>query len=54
MLSLLRALGWRGDFPLLVGVWEGGALASPSVQLWLSPPDQGGPVIEGLFEQHVA
>jgi hypothetical protein len=54
VLSLLRARGWRGRFPLLVGVWEGDAVASPSVQLWISPPDQGGPIIEGLFEQHVA
>jgi hypothetical protein len=54
VLSLLRARGWRGRFPLLVGVWEGDAVASPSVQLWIPPPDQGGPIIEGLFEQHVA
>jgi hypothetical protein len=54
VLSLLRARGWRGRFPLLVGVWEGGAVASPSVQLWIPRPDQGGPIIEGLFEQHLA
>ena len=54
VLSLLRVRGWRGRFPLLVGVWEGGAVASPSVQIWIPPPDQGGPIIEGLFEQHVA
>jgi hypothetical protein len=54
VLSLLRIRGWRGRFPLLVGVWEGDAVASPSVQLWIPPTDQGGPIIEGLFEQHVA
>ncbi len=54
VLSLLRVRGWSGRFPLLVGVWESDAVASPSVQIWIPPPDQGGPIIEGLFEQHVA
>jgi len=47
VLSMLWGRGWRGDFPVLVGVWEADAIASPSVQLWIPAPAQGGPVIEG-------
>jgi len=48
---LLRHAGWRGGFPLLVTAWEQPVLASPSVQLWLPAREQGGPVVEGVFDQ---
>ena len=48
---LLVALGWRGTFPLVAGVWESPVVASPSAQLWLPARDEGAPQIEGLFVQ---
>lgn len=54
VLTLLRGRGWRGGFPLLVGVWELDAMASPSVQIWVPAPGQGTPIIEGIFEQRLA
>jgi len=47
----LSAIGWQGQFPLLLGVWEKNVKASPSVQMWLPHPAQGPPIIEGLFVQ---
>jgi len=49
--ELLRAVGWRDRYPLLVGLWEAPALSSPSVQLWIPSIADGPPIIEGLFEQ---
>jgi hypothetical protein len=54
ILSLLRARGWEGSYPVLVGVWLEDVLASPSVQIWVPAPGLGDPVIEGLFEQRVS
>ncbi len=48
---LLGALGWRGTFPLVAGVWETPVVASPSAQLWLPERNAGSPVVEGLFVQ---
>lgn len=48
---LLGALGWRGTFPLVAGVWESPVVASPSAQLWLPDRDAGPPNVEGLFVQ---
>ncbi len=48
---LLGGLGWRGTFPLVAGVWESPIVASPSAQMWIPVPDEGPPVIEGLFVQ---
>ncbi|MHA7827554.1 MAG: preATP grasp domain-containing protein [Roseovarius sp.] len=49
----LRAVGWRGTYPILVGVWESGITASPSAQMWLPKEGDGPPQILGLFEQRV-
>lgn len=49
----LRAIGWKGIYPILVGVWECGITTSPSVQMWLPSPDEGPPRILGLFEQRM-
>ena len=51
ILSVLRAVGWYDNYPLLVSVWEAPVLNSPSVQLWIPAITDGSPIIEGLFEQ---
>ena len=55
--ALLRArlagLGWDEKFPLVVTAWEGPVLASPSAQLWIPAPEDGGPVVEGVFDQTI-
>ena len=51
MFGVLRAVGWRDAYPLLVGLWDTPVLSSPSVQLWIPAVCDGPPVIEGLFEQ---
>jgi hypothetical protein len=53
LLRLLRNLGWRSGFPLMVGVWETAVLGSPSVQTWIPLPEQGLPIVEGVFDQNV-
>ena len=51
LLERLHAIGWRGRFPILIGVWEVAALASPSAQVWIPRAGQGVPMIEGIFGQ---
>jgi hypothetical protein len=51
--AVLSGLGWPGAFPLMVTAWERPILASPSVQLWIPGPEQGTPVVEGIFDQTV-
>ena len=43
--------GWDHPFPLQLTAWEGPLLGSPSVQLWIPGPDEGGPIIEAIFDQ---
>jgi hypothetical protein len=52
--ALLKATGWRGDYPLLVSTWESPVLASPSAQLWIPRLDEGEVVVEGVFDQLLA
>ncbi|HEX6940288.1 MAG TPA: hypothetical protein VF158_12820 [Longimicrobiales bacterium] len=54
LVSRFRQLGWRRPFPLLVSVWETPVAMSPSVQLWIPAAGHGPPIVEGIFEQHVA
>jgi hypothetical protein len=49
----LEPLGWTGHKPLLVSCWESEVVSTPSVQAWIPPIADGGPVIEGVFEQLV-
>ena len=52
--EILQDLGgplWMGRSSLLVGCWEEAVLTAPSAQLWVPPPAEGPPVVEGLFEQ---
>lgn len=51
LLDQLQATGWSGRYPVLVGVWETKALASPSVQMWLPEVTDAGPIIEGIVGQ---
>lgn len=51
--QLLRATGWNGRYPVLVGVWESGVLSSPSIQMWLPHDFEGQPAILGIFEQRI-
>ena len=53
LIGLLAALGWRGHYPLLVEVWDEPIVSSPSVQIWIPLPEDGEPVVEGIFEQVV-
>ena len=50
----LAALGWKGEYPILVGVWDRGVAASPSAQLYVPKADVGAPVVEAIFEQRVS
>jgi hypothetical protein len=52
--TLLRATGWSGSYPVLVGVWDEPVVDSPSVQLWIPDRNDGHPVVEGIFSQVVA
>lgn len=51
LLERLHAIGWRDHFPILIGVWEVAALASPSAQVWIPQATSGPPIIEGIFGQ---
>ena len=50
-LDRLHVMGWYDHYPLLVGVWEVGAFASPSAQIWVPELDSGLPIVEGIFGQ---
>ncbi|MDJ0949890.1 MAG: hypothetical protein QNJ94_13315 [Alphaproteobacteria bacterium] len=53
LLGLLRALGWRETYPLMVEVWDCPVVANPSVQVWIPHKAAAPPVVEGVFEQTV-
>ncbi len=49
----LAMMGWIGEYPLLVGVWDQNVITSPSVQMTI-PQSVDGPAIPlGVFEQAV-
>ncbi len=50
----LADLEWEGRQHVLVGSWEADVLSAPSVQIWVPPPGEGFPVVEGLFQQMVS
>ncbi len=49
----LSGIGWRGNFPLLLTAWEEPVACTPSVHLWIPRPEQGKPIVEGIFDQNV-
>ena len=53
LLEMLDSLGWSGTFPLKIEIWETPTLSSPSAQIWIPRPENGLPIIEGIFEQVV-
>ncbi len=50
----LADLEWEGRQHVLVGSWESDVLSAPSVQIWIPPPAEGLPIVEGLFQQMIA
>ena len=50
---LLRRIGWRNHYPLMVTAWESPVVASPSVQLWIPEHDGAEIAVEGIFDQVV-
>lgn len=46
----LERTEWGGDEAVLAVAWENAAL-SPSTQLWIPPPAEGPPRLEGVYEQ---
>jgi len=53
IVAALHEVEWSGPWPILTGVWETAALASPSAQLWIPNKDQGLPVLEGIYSQRL-
>ncbi len=53
LFELFSGLGWSEPFPTLVSVWEESVLLSPSLQGWIPHPEQGPPILEGVFDQSV-
>lgn len=51
ILDVLDARGWKGTYPLMVGVWDHPVISSPSVNVWIPHPEEGPPIIEALFAQ---
>lgn len=42
---------WQDEGCMLVDVWETEVLSDASVQVWIPPPDESLPLVEGVFEQ---
>lgn len=40
-------------YPLLISVWDCPVLVSPSVQLWVRLPEEGPPIVQGIFDQTI-
>jgi len=53
LVSHLNRIGWPGNFPLLLTVWESPVSCTPSVHLWIPSVEEGQPVVEGIFDQNV-
>lgn len=51
--ELLARMGEAPRFPMLVQIWQDNVQLSPSLQLWIPQAQDGPPVIEGVFDQHV-
>lgn len=49
----MHHFGWQGEQHLLVGCWESDVLCAPSAQIWIPPPGDGPPVVEGVFAQMI-
>lgn len=54
LVELLAPVDGNLHFPLMVQVWENQVLTSPSVQIWIPEPQDGPPIIEGLYEQVIS
>ncbi len=49
--SLIPFIENYKTYPLAVSVWDSEVSTSPSLQVWIPLPEQGHPVVEGIFEQ---
>lgn len=49
--DIVGGLAWIGRRRLLISSWETDVACAPSAQLWIPPPADGPPVVEGLYEQ---
>ena len=45
ILDILEERGWRGTYPLMVGVWDCPVIDSPSVNIWIPRAEDGPPII---------
>ena len=54
LVDLLHLGAGADSYPVMVCAWKKAVLAAPSVQTWIPLPEQGDPVIEGVFDQIVA
>ena len=52
--ELLAPVDGDLHFPLMLQVWENQVLTSPSAQVWIPDPQDGPPIIEGLYEQVIS
>lgn len=53
LIKAMKTLKWDGRKELLIDSWETQILSSPSIQLWIPPPSEGEPIIEGIFTQSI-
>jgi hypothetical protein len=51
--ELLAPVNANARFPLMLQVWQNQVLLSPSIQIWIPEPEDGPPIIEGLFQQRL-
>jgi hypothetical protein len=48
----IATVGWHSTSPAIsIERWEPDVLASPSVQLWIPSPNEGPPILDGIFDQ---
>ncbi|MXP48289.1 hypothetical protein GRI43_12910 [Altererythrobacter luteolus] len=49
--DMIEDRDWQNPFPVQVTAWEGPLAATPSAQLWIPHPEDGPPLVEGIFDQ---
>ena len=54
LVDMIDRAGWKNPFPLQVTAWEAPIKATPSAQLWIPYPEDGSPIVEGVFDQITA
>lgn len=54
LVDMIDRAGWKNPFPLQVTAWEAPIKATLSAQLWIPYPEDGSPIVEGVFDQITA